>query len=169
MSHLHFSLAIFQRFLFAAGQAQSGFVSTDLGDHWWFEATYGGGCKLSLGVSGTPFFVIQSVYFRKTFCVQEMPGLDWMEKFWNRALTAPPASRTLGFRRCGNICSYTSERCWCLLCLSLFSSVWPCRTLANWVGVFNRWQAMGGWKPGQAPKLDFAIMCQAWLWSWREW
>ena len=27
------------------------------------------------------------------------------------------------------------------------------RSMANWVSAFNRWQATGGWKPGQALKL----------------
>lgn len=89
------------------------------------EGAAQGGMKRQLS------FVDVTIDDLKQLMEEEMPGLDWMEKFWNRALTAPPASRTLGFR-----------------------------TLANWVGVFNRWQAMGGWKPGQAPSFVNAMEMQ---------
>jgi hypothetical protein len=45
-------------------------------------------------------------------------------RFWDRVLTAPcpAACKTLALR-----------------------------SLANWVAIYNRWQAVGEWKPGQAP------------------
>ena len=47
-------------------------------------------------------------------------------RFWDRVLTAPcpAACKTLALR-----------------------------SLANWVAIYNRWQAVGEWKPGQAPRF----------------
>eukprot|EP00913_Durusdinium_trenchii_P016643 g15643.t1 len=57
---------------------------------------------------------------------EEEPFLDWMPEFWDRVLTspAPAACKTLSLR-----------------------------SMANWVAIYNRWQAVGGWKPGQAPQV----------------
>eukprot|EP00435_Cladocopium_sp_Y103_P075553 s436_g59.t1 len=60
----------------------------------------------------------------------EAPGQDWLQGFWFRVLSAPaaPECRSLGLR-----------------------------TLTNWVAIYNRWQSLGNWKPGQAPQVCDAV------------
>ncbi|CAE7328171.1 unnamed protein product [Symbiodinium sp. CCMP2456] len=61
----------------------------------------------------------------------EEPQLDWLdarrkEDFWNRVLVGTPPTE------CRNLST---------------------RSIGYWIGLFNRWQAMGSWKPGSAPKF----------------
>lgn len=67
---------------------------------------------------------------------EEEPFLDWLPEFWDRVLTAPcpAACKTLALR-----------------------------SLANWVAIYNRWQAVGEWKPGQAPRFFNAFEAQQML------
>ncbi|CAJ1412835.1 unnamed protein product, partial [Effrenium voratum] len=69
--------------------------------------------------------------------IQEVePFLDWLPEFWARVLTlpTPPCSKSLSLR-----------------------------SLANWVGAYNRWQRMGQWTPGQAPLYMNAFEMQEML------
>ena len=55
---------------------------------------------------------------------EEEPGLEWLEGFWAQVLVkAPPPE-----------------------CKALLQ-----RSFSSWVTAFNRWQAVGDWKPGHAP------------------
>jgi len=56
---------------------------------------------------------------------EEVPHMDCMAEFWDVVLRAPypPACKTLALR-----------------------------SLSNWVTVYNKWQALGGWRPGNAPE-----------------
>ena len=57
---------------------------------------------------------------------EEEPELDWLEDFWNRVLVGSPTAECRGLST---------------------------RSISYWIGIFNRWQALGSWKPGQAPKV----------------
>lgn len=63
----------------------------------------------------------------------EEPQLDWLEDFWNRVLVGTPPTE------CRNLST---------------------RSIGYWIGLFNRWQAMGSWKPGSAPKFMDAYELQ---------
>eukprot|EP00434_Breviolum_minutum_P023431 symbB.v1.2.020667.t1/scaffold1753.1/size103005/3 len=67
---------------------------------------------------------------------EEEPFLDWLPEFWDRVLTAPcpAACKTLALR-----------------------------SMANWVAMYNRWQAVGEWNPGNAPRFFNAFEAQQML------
>ena len=64
---------------------------------------------------------------------QEDPQLDWWQSSWARVLVGTPSP----------ICRSVSTR-----------------TLHHWVEVYNRWQSLGKWVPGQAPTLVDAYQLQ---------
>eukprot|EP00439_Symbiodinium_sp_Y106_P039088 s1467_g4.t1 len=70
---------------------------------------------------------------------EEDPGLEWLDEFWTHVLTKSPPSE----------------------CKTL-----SLRSLSNWVTVYNRWQALGGWQPGKAPAvLDASKLQETKIWS----
>eukprot|EP00435_Cladocopium_sp_Y103_P044752 s424_g12.t1 len=81
-------------------------------------------------------FLADPVMLVTRFVTGKEPFLDWLPEFWDRVLTAPcpAACKTLALR-----------------------------SLANWVAIYNRWQAVGEWKPGQAPRFFNAFEAQQML------
>lgn len=63
----------------------------------------------------------------------EHGGLDWLQDFWSTILLGTPTA----------------------VCKTL-----ALRSLGNWVSVFNRWQEIGKWVPGQAPNCLNAFEMQ---------
>ncbi|CAJ1457703.1 unnamed protein product, partial [Effrenium voratum] len=63
----------------------------------------------------------------------EEPEIDWLEDFWHSVLVSAPAP----------------ELKWM-----------AARPLSSWVTIYNRWQAMGNWKPGFAPQYLDAYKMQ---------
>ncbi|CAE7760583.1 unnamed protein product [Symbiodinium sp. CCMP2456] len=63
----------------------------------------------------------------------EEPQVDWLEDFWNRVLVGIPPAECRGLST---------------------------RSIDYWVEIFNRWQAMGSWKRGSAPKFMDAYELQ---------
>lgn len=59
--------------------------------------------------------------------------MDWLEDFWNRVLVGTPPVECRGLST---------------------------RPIDYWVEIFNRWQAMGSWKSGSAPKFMDAYELQ---------
>ncbi|CAE7461574.1 unnamed protein product, partial [Symbiodinium natans] len=64
---------------------------------------------------------------------EDFPGVDWLPDFWSSILLGAPTA----------------------VCKTL-----ALRSLGNWVGVFNRWQEIGKWVPGQAPNFINAFEMQ---------